>query len=81
MTGDDMYGFHEMDWGKTVTKFDHLFGLDVDLPENISLILCLDNNISQKISILNKRMLHKYNKLVSESPFPAWKKGLYDVWE
>jgi len=81
LVGGDPDGVYEMSMGQPEENRIHGFGLDVALPENFSLLFCLDRNMPPKITLMFDKMLKIYNELVKNPPFPAWEYGLDDVWE
>lgn len=81
LTGDDNDGIVEMDFGPSAEEAEHGFGLDVSLPENMPMALCLNETVIRKAGSIRNTMLKIYNELVSNPPFPAWKSGIGEVWE
>ena len=81
LTGDDKDGIIEMKFGATAEDAEHGFGLEVALPDKLSLLLCLTPSVINKAGIMKNKMLTIYNELVKNPPFPAWKTGLEEVWE
>ena len=81
LTGDDKDGIGEMYLGMSKEDAEHGFGLEVALPDKLSLLLCLTPSVINKAGIMKNKMLTIYNELVKNPPFPAWKAGLEEVWE
>ena len=81
LTGGDKDGIAEMEFGASAEDADHGFGLEVPVPENLPLLLCLTPSVINKAGALRQKMLTIYNELVKNPPFPAWKSGIEDIWE
>lgn len=81
LTGGDKDGITEMEFGASAEDADHGFGLEVALPGNLPLLLCLTPSLINKADSLRHKMLTVYNELVKNPPFPAWKSGIEDIWE
>ncbi|MGN1220022.1 MAG: hypothetical protein ACI4TU_03690 [Candidatus Cryptobacteroides sp.] len=81
LTGKDKDGVVEMEFGSSPQDFEHGFGLEVSLPANVPLMLCLNTEIIKKAGMLRNKMTIIYNELVMNPPFPAWKLGLDELWE
>ena len=81
MTGEDKEGINEMSFGVSAEEADHGFGLEVVVPENLPLLLCLNASVLNKALSMRKKMLLVYNELVKNPPFPAWKEGIGEIWE
>ena len=81
LMGDDKDGIGEMYFGMSKEDAEHGFGLNVALPDQLPLLLCLTPSVINKAGIMKNKMLTIYNELVKNPPFPAWKTGLEEVWE
>ena len=81
LTGKDKDGIVEMDFGNSPQDFEHGFGLEVSLPQNVPLTLCLNSDIIKKAGTLRNKMTIIRNELVFNPPFPDWKSGLDELWE
>ena len=81
LTGKDKDGIVEMDFGNSPQDFEHGFGLEVSLPANVPLTLCLNSDIIKKAGTLRNKMTIIRNELVFNPPFPDWKSGLDELWE
>lgn len=81
LTGKDKDGIVEMEFGTSQQDCEHGFGLEVELPADVPLPLCLCSDIIRKADILCEKMLAVYNELIKNPPFPAWKSGIGEIWE
>lgn len=81
LTGDDKDGMIEMEFGASAEDADHGFGIEVPLSDKLPLLLSLTPSVINKAGAMRLKTLMIYNELVKNPPFPAWKSGLYEVWE
>lgn len=81
LVGEDKDGVKEMDFGRSEEEFEHGFGVEVKISGQLPLPLCITPEIVNIADIMHVKMLKVYNEIVTDTPFPAWKTGLTEVWE
>ncbi len=81
LVGEDKDGVMEMDFGRSEEESEHGFGIEVKISGQLPLLLCITPAVVNKAEMIRVKMLKVYNEIVTDTPFPAWKIGLDEVWE
>lgn len=81
LMGKDKNGIIEMELGTSPQDCEHGFGLEISIPVNRPLLLCLNEDVVKKAMILRNKMVIIYSELLKNPPFPNWESGLDDIWE
>lgn len=81
LMGKDKNGIIEMELGTSPQDCEHGFGLEISIPDNRPLLLCLNEDVVKKAMILRNKMVIIYSELLKNPPFPNWESGLDDIWE
>lgn len=81
LLGKDKNGIVQLDFGASPQDCDYGFGLEIPIPENRPLLLCLNEDVVKKAMLLRNKMAIIYGELSKNPPFPNWESGLDDIWE
>ena len=79
MIGEDADGVYECEcWPDGVAY--HGFALNIEVPSKLSILECITPDMFSNGRLLANKCLKIYFELHRNSPFPAWKDGLDELW-